>query len=221
MSETSDDRMDSVHDVIREETSRGRKQPKKALSIERERTIRHIARLLAEPNCDRETFLQAIRDFGLTDESPEYRQLLALWRKRSTGTRNSAMSGANAPILLIGWKASQVRCYDSGKFRSEFPRGDFLLGRLGFSLRQDTLQRNMPNLSVRTTKNNKTAVRRCSVPKGFAGPGMTRGAIRNLGMESRNSSELIRRHWNSSVSLPFVVRSCRASRDQLSEVAQN
>lgn len=73
---------EDLKDLLKEETSRGRKQPKKALSLERERAIRRIAQLLANPNCDRETFLETIREFGLTDESPEYRQLLALWRKR-------------------------------------------------------------------------------------------------------------------------------------------
>jgi hypothetical protein len=82
MTETSDDRMENMRDVIKEETSRGRKQPKKALSIERERIIKRAAQLLANPNCDRETYEETIHEFGLTDESPEYRQLLALWKKR-------------------------------------------------------------------------------------------------------------------------------------------
>jgi len=82
MSETSDDRTDDMRDVIKEETSRGRKQPKKALSIERERIIKRVAQLLANPNCDLDTYEETIREFGLTDESHEYRQLLALWRKR-------------------------------------------------------------------------------------------------------------------------------------------
>ena len=82
MSETSDDRIDDMRDVIKEETSRGRKQPKRALSIERERMIKRLAQLLANPNCDLETYEETIREFGLTDESPEYRRLLALWRKR-------------------------------------------------------------------------------------------------------------------------------------------
>lgn len=82
MSKMSDDRMDDMRDVIKEETSRGRKQPKKGLSIERERIIKRVAQLLANPNCDLETYEETIREFGLTDESPEYHQLLALWRKR-------------------------------------------------------------------------------------------------------------------------------------------
>ncbi len=42
----------------------------------------HHLQLLADPNWERETFLETIREFGLTDESPEYSQLLALSRKR-------------------------------------------------------------------------------------------------------------------------------------------
>lgn len=77
----TDDKQD-FDDVVAEETSRGRKQPKRSISLERRRMIRRIARLLADPNCDKETYLDTIREFGLTDESPEYSELLALWRKR-------------------------------------------------------------------------------------------------------------------------------------------
>jgi len=77
-----DDEKQDLDDVRAEETSRGRKQPKKSLSLERQRMIRRIAQLLADPNCDRETYLDVIREFGLTDADPEYPQLLALWRKR-------------------------------------------------------------------------------------------------------------------------------------------
>jgi len=73
---------EDLSDVRAQESSRGRKQPLKAMSLERQRMIRRIGRLLADPNCDKNTFLETIREFGLTDESPEYPQLLALWRKR-------------------------------------------------------------------------------------------------------------------------------------------
>jgi hypothetical protein len=78
---TEDDRQD-FSDVLAEETSRGRKQPKKSVSLERQRMIRRIAALLAKPDCDTEAYLETIHEFGLTDESPEYSQPLALWRKR-------------------------------------------------------------------------------------------------------------------------------------------
>jgi hypothetical protein len=77
-----DDESRDQEDIQAEETSRGRKQPVKALSRERQRMIRRIAQLLANPNCDQETYLEAIRAFGLKDESEEFRQLLALWQRR-------------------------------------------------------------------------------------------------------------------------------------------
>jgi hypothetical protein len=38
--------------------------------------------MLQDPRCDRETFLEVIREYGLPEESDEFRQLLALWRRR-------------------------------------------------------------------------------------------------------------------------------------------
>jgi len=71
-----------LQDIRAEESTRGTRQPKRALSLEKERWIRRLAAMMANPNCDRETFLEAIREFGLTEQSDEYRQILALWRKR-------------------------------------------------------------------------------------------------------------------------------------------
>jgi hypothetical protein len=73
---------EDLNDVRAEESSRGRKRPITAVSLERRRRIRRIGQLLADPNCDIETFVETIRELGLTDESPEYPQLLALWKKR-------------------------------------------------------------------------------------------------------------------------------------------
>lgn len=78
----AEDEKQDLDDILTEETSRGKKHPKKALSLARVRMIRRVGQLLADPNCDRETFLETIREFGLQDESAEFRQLLALWRKR-------------------------------------------------------------------------------------------------------------------------------------------
>lgn len=71
-----------LRDIQAEEGGRGRKQPKKALTLERERLLRKIARLLAEPDCDEETYLETSRELGLKDESPEFQQIRALWKKR-------------------------------------------------------------------------------------------------------------------------------------------
>jgi len=71
-----------LQDVRTEETTRGRKQPQKALSLARRRLISEMARMLQDPRCDKETYLDVIREYGLPEGSEEYRQLLALWRKR-------------------------------------------------------------------------------------------------------------------------------------------
>jgi hypothetical protein len=76
---------DSLDDLRVEETSRGRKRPVKALTRERQRQIRRIAVLLADPDCSEETYLETINAFGLRD-SPEYPQLRALWKRRRGGS---------------------------------------------------------------------------------------------------------------------------------------
>jgi hypothetical protein len=77
-----DDKDQDLRDIRAEETTRGKKQPKKALSLARQRMITRMARMLQDPNCNKETYLEVIREFGLREESDEFRQLLALWRKR-------------------------------------------------------------------------------------------------------------------------------------------
>ena len=77
-----EDKDQDLRDIQSEETSRGKKQPKKALSLARRRMISEMARMLQEPRCDKDTYLEVIREYGLQEESDEFRQLLALWRKR-------------------------------------------------------------------------------------------------------------------------------------------
>jgi hypothetical protein len=71
-----------LRDIQAEERTRGKKQPKKALSLARRRMIAEMATMLQDPRCDKDTYLEVIREYGLREESDEYRQLLALWRKR-------------------------------------------------------------------------------------------------------------------------------------------
>ena len=78
----AEDEAGDLKDVLAEETTRGQKHPKKAVTLARERMIRRIAKLLADPYCDKDTFLETIREFGLPDESDEFQKLLALWRRR-------------------------------------------------------------------------------------------------------------------------------------------
>ena len=77
-----DDKDQELRDIRAEETTRGKKQPKKALSLVRQRMITRIASMLQDRRCSKETYLEVIREFGLQEESDEFRQLLALWRKR-------------------------------------------------------------------------------------------------------------------------------------------
>jgi hypothetical protein len=65
-----------------EETSRGRCQQKKAVTLARQRMIRRVAEMLAEPNCEKRTFLAVIREYGIEEGSPEFLQLCELWDAR-------------------------------------------------------------------------------------------------------------------------------------------
>jgi hypothetical protein len=69
-------------DVRAEETTCGTRHPKRALSLAKDRSIRRVAQMLANPGCERDLFLDAIREFGLHEHSEEYQKLLALWERR-------------------------------------------------------------------------------------------------------------------------------------------
>jgi hypothetical protein len=68
--------------VMAEEGSRGRLQPVHVVNLEYRRTMRHAAELLADPNCEREHYVEAIRDhLGLPDGSPEFLLFLKAWEE--------------------------------------------------------------------------------------------------------------------------------------------
>ena len=71
-----------LKDVIAEESSRGRKQPKRAVTLARQRMIRKVADMLADPGCDKRTFLAVIRDYGIKEGTSEFLQLCDLWDAR-------------------------------------------------------------------------------------------------------------------------------------------
>lgn len=79
-------KVENLPDVMAEERNRGRKQPKRAVSLARLRMIRRIAHMLADPNCDERTYLAAIREFGVKDGSSKFLQLVELWREHHGGT---------------------------------------------------------------------------------------------------------------------------------------
>src|SRR5438128_5021726 len=59
-------------DLMAEETTRGRPQPRKAVTLARQRMIKKLADMLADPRCDKRTFLAVIRDFGLKMDRPSF-----------------------------------------------------------------------------------------------------------------------------------------------------
>ena len=68
--------------IMAEEGSRGRRQPVRAVSLEMQRRIRRAAQLLADKNLDRRDYIALIRDdFGLPEDSPEFREFLKAWDK--------------------------------------------------------------------------------------------------------------------------------------------
>ncbi len=69
-------------DVMAEEMTRGRRQAKKAVSLARQRMIRKVADMLADPSCDKRTFLAVIREYGIKEGSSEFVQLCELWDAR-------------------------------------------------------------------------------------------------------------------------------------------
>ncbi|HLW80369.1 MAG TPA: hypothetical protein VKU44_12310 [Terriglobia bacterium] len=53
-----------LQDVMAEEASRGRRQPKKLVTVERKRRIQRAAATLADANCTEDEYLEAIRELG-------------------------------------------------------------------------------------------------------------------------------------------------------------
>jgi len=73
---------EDFEDVMAEEIARGRRQPKKAVTLARQRMIRKVADMLADPSCEKRTFLAVIREYGIKEGSPEFLQLCELWDAR-------------------------------------------------------------------------------------------------------------------------------------------
>lgn len=69
-----------LDDIIAENESRGRKQPRKAISLERNRRIQKACRMLEDKNCTKREFLAAIRAI-VPDGSAEFLACAELWEK--------------------------------------------------------------------------------------------------------------------------------------------
>jgi hypothetical protein len=77
---TTEKRDMELRHVMAEEGSRGKPQPVYAVNLDYRRRMRFAAELLADSNCDREHYVEAIRDhLGLPDESPEFLLFLKAW----------------------------------------------------------------------------------------------------------------------------------------------
>ena len=73
---------EDIGDVMAEETSRGRRHQKKAVTLARRRMVQRVADMLADPGCEKRTFLAVIREYGIKEGSREFLQLCELWDAR-------------------------------------------------------------------------------------------------------------------------------------------
>jgi hypothetical protein len=69
-----------IRDVMKEERSRGRRPIDIEARREREELLRILRELLRER--DREGFLQAMRAYGWSDDSPEFQRALKIWHEK-------------------------------------------------------------------------------------------------------------------------------------------
>jgi hypothetical protein len=68
-----------LHDLMTEEKTRGTRRPQKSVSISQKRELAKIGRMILNRNCTKREYLQAIRDYGPKDGSPEFQRLVSLW----------------------------------------------------------------------------------------------------------------------------------------------
>jgi hypothetical protein len=66
-------------DIIKEESTRGRRHPKRASAVRQERKMRQFARMIADGNCDDREVANAIRELGPQEGSPEFQRLWNIW----------------------------------------------------------------------------------------------------------------------------------------------
>jgi hypothetical protein len=78
---------EELRDLAVEEGSRGRKQPKRAVSLERQRRLRRAVDMLTNKQCTEREYLDAIRQIA-PDGTPEFAQAFELWRKLRGGGKS-------------------------------------------------------------------------------------------------------------------------------------
>ena len=74
------DKDTELQQVMAEEGSRGRRHPVRAVDLERVRRIRRAGELLADRKCQKQDYLNLLRDdFGLKDGSAEFLDYVKAW----------------------------------------------------------------------------------------------------------------------------------------------
>jgi len=74
-----DEQAQELADIMKEESARGTRHPKRALTVSQERKMRHFVRLIANGNCEDREIASAIRALGPQEGSPEYQRLWNIW----------------------------------------------------------------------------------------------------------------------------------------------
>jgi hypothetical protein len=74
-----DDEAEELADVVKEESTRGRRHPKRASTVRQERKVRQFVRMIANGNCDDREVANAIRELGPQEGSPEFQRLWNIW----------------------------------------------------------------------------------------------------------------------------------------------
>jgi hypothetical protein len=66
-------------DIFKEESTRGKRYPKKATTVAQERKMRRFVRMLADGKCDDRDVASAIRELGPQEGSAEFQRLWDFW----------------------------------------------------------------------------------------------------------------------------------------------
>ena len=74
-----DDKARELADIMKEESARGRRHPKRAWTIDQERKMYHFVRLIADGNCGDREVASAIRALGPQEGTPEFQRLWNIW----------------------------------------------------------------------------------------------------------------------------------------------
>ena len=78
MSKEKDEAAD-LRDIMAEERSRGRKQPQKVISLLERRKLRRLFEMITDSRYDERDYLEAIRDLGPQEGTPEFLYFVQLW----------------------------------------------------------------------------------------------------------------------------------------------